>query len=44
MSRRRRRLWIAAGAIVFLAISFELARWLSLENAERSDIISLLSA
>ena len=44
MSRRRRRLWIAAAVIVFLAISFELARWLTLENAERSDIISLLTA
>ena len=44
MSRRRRRLWIAAAVVVFLAISFELARWLTLENAERSDIISLLAA
>jgi hypothetical protein len=42
--RRRRRLWIAAAVIVFLAISFDLASWLTLENAERSDIISLLTA
>jgi len=43
VSRRRRRLWIAAAVVVFLAISFELARWLSLENVERSDIVSLLT-
>jgi hypothetical protein len=44
VSRRRRRLWIAAAVIVFLAISFELARWLSLENVESSAIIALLRA
>jgi len=44
VSRRRRRLWIAAAAIVFLVISFELARWLTLENVERADIVKLLAA
>ena len=45
MSRRlRRRALIALGVLVFLAISFELARWLSLENVERSDVQLLLQA
>jgi len=44
MSRARRRLLIAVAVVVFLAISFELARWLSLENVERSDIVKLLAA
>lgn len=45
MSRRlRRRLWIALAVLVFLAISVELARWLSLENVEREDITALLVA
>ena len=45
MSRRtRRRLWIAFAVIVFLAISGELARWLSLENVERQDVSRLLAA
>ena len=45
MSRRvRRRLWIALGVLVFLAISLELARWLSVENVEREDITALLVA
>jgi hypothetical protein len=45
VSRRlRRRLWIALAVVVFLAISFELARWLSLENVERQDITALLVA
>jgi hypothetical protein len=45
VSRRlRRRLWIALAVIVFLAISGELARWLSLENIERQDITALLVA
>jgi hypothetical protein len=45
VSRRlRRRLWIALGVFVFLAISFELARWLSLENVERQKITKLLVA
>jgi hypothetical protein len=35
---------IAAGVLVFLALSFELARWLTLENVERTDILDLLSA
>ena len=30
--------------LVFLALSFELARWLTLENVERTDILDLLSA
>ena len=42
--RLRLRLLIALGVLVFLAISFDLARWLSLENVERSDIIRLLDA
>jgi hypothetical protein len=42
--RRRRRLLIALGVLVFLAISFELARWLSLENVERDKIVALLDA
>ena len=44
MSRRRVRLLIALGVIVFLAVSFDLARWLSLENVERSAIVKLLDA
>jgi hypothetical protein len=44
MSRRRLRLLIALGVLVFLAISFDLARWLSLENVERSAIVKLLDA
>ena len=30
--------------LVFLALSFELARWLTLENVERTDILDLLTA
>ena len=44
MTRRRRRLWIAFGVVLFLAISFELARWLTLENLERTRILALLTA
>jgi hypothetical protein len=45
VSRRlRRRLWIALGVLVFLGISFELARWLSLENVERQKVMALLAA
>ena len=45
MSRRgRRRLWIALAVLVFLAVSVELARWLSLENVEREDITAVLVA
>jgi hypothetical protein len=42
VTRRRRRLLIAIAVVVFLAISFELARWLSLENVERTKIVALL--
>jgi len=38
----RRPLLIATGVIVFLAISFVLARWLSTENRERDAIYALL--
>lgn len=44
MRRRRRRLWIAAAVVVFLGISLELARWLTVENAERTAIVKLLTA
>jgi hypothetical protein len=44
MRRLPRRFWIALAVVVFLGISFELARWLSLENVERSDIVKLLGA
>ena len=44
MTRRRRRLLIAIAVVVFLAISFELARWLSLENVERTKILALLAS
>jgi hypothetical protein len=44
MRWRRRRLLIASGVLVFLAISFLLARWLALENVERDDIVTLLAA
>ena len=44
MTRRRRRLWIAFGVVLFLAISFELARWLTIENLERTRILALLTA
>ncbi|HEX4033625.1 MAG TPA: hypothetical protein VHX66_04205 [Solirubrobacteraceae bacterium] len=44
MTRRRKRLWIAVGVVLFLVISFELARWLTLENLERTKIVSLLTA
>jgi hypothetical protein len=37
-------MWIAAGVVVFLVISFELARWLTLENLERTRILALLTA
>lgn len=44
--RRHPKRWalIAGGVLVFLVISFVLARWLSLENAERSDILGVLTA
>jgi hypothetical protein len=45
MIRRPRRLAvILVGVAVFLVISFLLARWLSLESAERSDVLALLTA
>jgi hypothetical protein len=40
----RRVLLIAAGVVVFLAISVVLARWLSVENAERDKVVDLLAA
>ncbi len=44
MARPPRTVIIAAAVLVFLALSFELARWLTLENVERTDILDLLSA
>ncbi len=38
----RLRLLIAGGVIVFLVISGLLARWLSLENVERDDVLVVL--
>ncbi len=40
----RRRLLIGLGVVLFLAISVLLARFLSLPNAERDDLVSLLQA
>jgi len=34
----------AVGLVVFLAVSFELARWLSTENQERGEVVALLQA
>jgi hypothetical protein len=42
VSRRRLVTLIAAGAIVFVAISFLLARYLSTENRERDAVYALL--
>jgi hypothetical protein len=42
--RLRLRPAIVAGLIVFLAISALLARWLALENVERSAVLSVLEA
>ncbi|MEN3280699.1 MAG: hypothetical protein V7607_1839 [Solirubrobacteraceae bacterium] len=42
MSRRRLVSLVALGAIVFLAISFLLARYLSTENRERDAVFGLL--
>lgn len=44
MGRLRRHPLLVLGAIVFLALSFQLARWLSVENIERDDIVTLLVA
>jgi hypothetical protein len=45
---RRRRRWlialIAVGVVLFLLISFELARFFSVESREREDLVSLLQA
>ena len=40
----KRRLLIGLGVVLFLAISALLARFLSLPNAERDDLVSLLQA
>lgn len=37
-----RRLWIVPAVLLFLAISVELARFLSASGAERSDVVALL--
>jgi hypothetical protein len=42
VSRRRLVVLAAVGALVFLAISFELARYLSTENSERDAVYALL--
>ena len=45
LRRLRRRLpLIVAAVVVFLAISFELARWLSTESTERDKVHKLLEA
>lgn len=38
----RRRVLIACGVLVFLVVSFQLARFLTAENAERSAVYALL--
>jgi hypothetical protein len=42
--RRRSKLLIAGGVIVFLVLSGVLARWLSLENVERNKVVALIDA
>ena len=42
MRGRRRIVLIAVAALLFLAISIALARWLSVENVERSDVLAAL--
>jgi len=44
MRGHRRAALIAVGVLVFLAISGALARWLSVENVERSDVLAMLTA
>jgi hypothetical protein len=45
MPRRRRRLpWVILAVVLFLVISGILARFLNVENAERSDILGVLQA
>lgn len=39
---RRRSVLIALGVVVFLAVSFQLARFLTAENAERAAVYALL--
>jgi hypothetical protein len=41
---RRRGVLIALGVIAFLAVSFQLARFLTAENAERAAVYALLAA
>ena len=43
-ARLRRHPLLVLGAIVFLVLSFQLARWLSVENIERDDIVAVLVA
>jgi hypothetical protein len=40
--RSHPRLLLAAGVLIFLVLSAGLARWLSLENVERNDVLALL--
>jgi hypothetical protein len=44
VSRSVRILLISAAVLLFLAISAVLARWLSLENVERDDVLAVLQA
>jgi hypothetical protein len=44
MRRPPRIVLIALGVVIFLAISIELARWLTVENQERTDILGLITA
>jgi hypothetical protein len=44
LSRGRRLALIALGVVLFLAVSGLLARFLSTENVERSDVLALLRA
>jgi hypothetical protein len=44
VSRRQRIVLIGAGVVVFLVISGLLARFLSVENLERQDVLGLLQA
>ena len=41
---RRRRVLIAAGVLLFLVVSFQLARFLTAENTERAAVYALLEA
>ena len=44
MSRRTRLSLIALAVLLFVGISVVLARWLSLENVERDDVLAVLQA